>query len=237
MKKNILNVIIIFSVLFIADKTAAQIGEKGFKTTLDMTMNESGTVICEVTNKYTAAFWDNWTKMVGTNTSIINNGLRKLFPKYHLTDFKHSQDANERTNTVKFKIDGMMNVNKSGKWEAELDQKDPNITKVSGTEWLLVEGGETLKIHLPSGTKNSKVEKNSFGKAILTYPVSTGGAMSSILTYGGILIALAGVVLFIRNRMKPNIKLVVNTNKAQQQEAPPKETTSVTNITNQVSNN
>src|SRR6185503_8566713 len=105
------------------------------------------------------------------------------------------------------------------------------------TEWLLVEGGETLKIHLPSGTKNSKVEKNSFGKAMLTYPVSTGGAMTAALRYGGILIALAGVALFIRNRMKPKIKLVVNTNTAQPQEAAQKETASVTNITNQISNN
>jgi hypothetical protein len=235
--KNILNVLLAFFVILIADKSSAQIGAKGYKTTFDMTMDESGTVICEVTNKYNAAFWDTWTKVVGSNTSIINNSLRKLFPKYHLSDFKHSQDANERTNTVKFKIDGMMNVNKSGKWEAELDGKDPNITKVSNSEWLLVEeGGETMKIHLPSGTKNSKVEKNSFGKAMLTYPVSTGGGMNAILKYGGILIALLGVGLFIRNKMmKPKIKLVVNT--SQPQAATQKETTSVTNITKEISSN
>lgn len=232
MKKNIL---IAFLIILIAGKSSAQIGDKGYKTTLDMTMDESGTVLCEVTNKYNAAVWDTWTKVVGSNTSIINNSLRKLFPKYHLSDFKHSQDANERTNTVKFKIDGMMNINKSGKWEAELDQKDPNITKVSNSEWLLVEGGETLKIHLPSGTKNSKVEKNSFGKGVLTYPVSTGGAMNTALRYGGILIALAGVALFIRNRMKPKIKVVVNT--AQPQAAAQKETATVANIPNEISNN
>ncbi len=233
MKKNML---IAFLIILITDKSSAQIGEQGYKTTLDMTMDESGTVICEVTNKYNAAVWDTWTKVVGSNTSIINNGLRKLFPKYHLTDFKHSQDANERTNTVKFKIDGMMNVNKSGKWEAELDQKDPNITKVSNSEWLLVEGGETLKIHLPPGTKNSKVEKNSFGKAVLTYPVVTGGGMNAILKYGGILIALAGVGLFIRNKMtKPKIKLVVNTSQPQAQVQ--KETTTVANVPNEISNN
>jgi len=235
MKKNILNILIAFLIILIAGKSSAQIGSSGFKTTLDFTINESGSTICEVTNKYTAAYWDWWTKAVGSNTSIINNSLRKLFPKYHLSEFKHSQDPNERTNTVKFKIDGMMNINKSGKWEAELDQKDPNITKVSNTEWLLVEEGETLKMHLPPGTKNSKVEKNSFGKAVLTYPVSTGGGMTAALRYGGILIALIGVALFIRNRMKPKVKLVVNTSQAQG--VAQKETSSVSNITNQVSNN
>ena len=226
---------VIFLITLIAGQSSAQIGSSGFKTTLDFTMNESGSTICEVTNKYTASYWDWWTKAVGSNTSIINNSLRKLFPKYHLSEFKHSQDPNERTNTVKFKIDGMMNINKSGKWEAELDQKDPNITKVSNTEWLLVDEGETLKMHLPPGTKNSKIEKNSFGKAVLTYPVSTGGGMTSALRYGGILIALAGVMLFIRNRMKPKVKLVVNA--SQQQGVAQKETSSVSNITNQVSNN
>lgn len=234
MKKNIL---IVLLTILVSVYSSAQIGSKGYKSTFDFTMDKSGTVLCEVTNKYNAAVWDSWTKMVGTNTSIINNGLRKLFPKYHLSDFKHSNDPNERSNTVKFKIDGMMNINKSGKWEAELGQKDPNITKVSNTEWLLVEeGGETLKIHLPSGTKNSKVEKNSFGKAMLTYPVSTGGGMNAILKYGGILIALAGVGLFIRNKMvKPKIKLVVNTSQPPAQAQ--KEATTVANIPNEISNN
>lgn len=235
MKKNILNTLVVFLMILIAQKSYAQIGSTGYKSTFNFTMNESGSTICEVTNKYTAAYWDWWTKAVGSNPSIINNSLRKLFPKYHLSEFKHSQDPNERTNTVKFKIDGMMNINKSGKWETELDKKDPDITKVSNTEWLLVDEGVTLKIHLPPGTKNSKVEKNNFGNAVLTYPVSTGGGMTSALRYGGILIALAGVALFIRNRMKPKIKLVVNT--AQPQEAVQKETSSVSNITNQVSNN
>ena len=237
MKKNILNILGAFLIILITVKSSAQIGAKGFKSTLDMTMNESGSVICEIKYTYNAAMWDMWTKMVGSNTSIINNQLRKMFPKYHLSDFKHSQEANERSNTIKFKLDGMMNINKSGKWEAELDQKSPDITKVSGTEWLLVAEGQTMKIHLPSGTKNSKVEKNSFGKAILTYPVSTGGTMNAVLRYGGILIALAGVGLFIRNKMKPKIKVVVNT--AQPQVATQKETTTTTvaNLPNEISNN
>lgn len=235
MKKNILSFLIAILLMHFANTISAQIGSKGYKSTFDFTMDKSGTVVCEVTNKYNAAVWDSWTKMVGTNTSIINNLLRKLFPKYHLSDFKHSNDPNERTNTVKFKIDGMMNINKNGKWETELGQKDPNITKVSSTDWLLVdEGGETLKIHLPAGTKNSKVEKNSFGKAVLTYSASAGGPMNAVLRYGGILIALAGVALFIRNRVKPKINLVVNT---QAPATVQKETTPVTNIPNEISSN
>lgn len=208
MKKNIFNPLIILSLALLPGNLIAQDNTPGFKTTLDMTMNESGSVICEVTNKYTASYWDWWTKAIGSNTSIINNQLKKLFPKYHLTDFKHSQDPNERTNTVKFKIDGMMNINKNGKWQADLDQKDPNITKVSNKEWLLVDEGETLKLHLPAGTNDSKLEKNSFGKAILTYSPTSGGGMGAIMKYAGIFIALIGIGLLIRNLMSKKTKTV-----------------------------
>jgi hypothetical protein len=190
-----------FAVLFflpVAFSAAAQ--DQGFKTTLDFTIEKNGGAICEVTNKYTASYWDYWTKAVGNNTSIINNEMKKIFPKYHLSDFNHSQNANERSNTVKFRIDGMMNINKNGKWEADLGSKDPNITKVSNTEFLLIEGTQTMKIHLPSGTSDAKVEKDSFGKAMLTFSPSGGGGMGNITRYAGIALALAGIFLFIRNR-------------------------------------
>ena len=236
MKKNIFNPLIILSVTLLSGNLFAQDNSRGFKTTLDMTMTESGSTICEVTNKYTASYWDWWTKAVGSNTSIINNSLKKIFPKYHLTEFKHSQDPNERTNTVKFKIDGMMNINKNGKWEADLDKKDPNITKVSNKEWLLVdEGGETMKIHLPAGTNDSKVEKNSFGKAILTYSRTTGGGMGRILTYAGILIALAGVALLVRNLMAK--KTTSASKSGHEKVTVHKETSPSISVPNEISNN
>ncbi|MBI1341704.1 MAG: hypothetical protein GC171_02085 [Terrimonas sp.] len=175
---------------------------RGFKTTMDLSINDVGSVICEVSNKYNASYWDYFTKTVGNNTSIINNQLKKLFPKYYLSDFNHSQDANERSNTVKFKIEGMMNINKNGKWEADLERKDPNITKISDKEFMLIEEGESMKIHLPSGTHDAKVEKNSFGKAILTYTPHTGGGMGTVLRFLGIAVALAGVGLLFMNRSR-----------------------------------
>ncbi len=185
----------------------AQENQRGFKTTMDITIDNVGSGIIEVTNKYNAAYWDYFTKSVGNNTSIINNQLKKTFPKYHLSDFSHSQNANERSNTVKFKIDGMMNINKNGKWEADLERKDPDITKVSNTEFLLIDEGESLKIHLPSGTSDAKVEKNSFGKAILTYTPATGtGLMGNILRYLGIAIGLVGIWLLIKNRIAVKAK-------------------------------
>lgn len=172
------------------------------KTSIEMTVDNVGAVICEYSTKYSAAYWDNFTKTVGNNTSIIMNGLIKVFPKYHLSDFNYSQDQNERSNKVKFKIEGMMGINKDGKWEADLDRTNPDITKISEKEFLLIEEGVTLKIHLPSGTDDAKVEKNSFNKAILTYSPGSVGGSGNIMRYAGILLALAGGFLFFKNRQR-----------------------------------
>ena len=198
---------------FIAINYAVQAQENtaGYKTSVDMTVDNVGSVICEYNTKYNAAYWDNFTKTIGTNTSILMNNLIKLFPKYHLSEFNYSQDANERSNKVKFKIDGMMNINKNGKWEADLEKKNPDITKLSDKEFLLIEEGATLKIHLPPGTDDAKVEKNSFGKALLTYSPNTSSGMGNIFRYSGILIALAGAWLLFKNRKGAKTKPVLNT--------------------------
>ena len=199
MKNIIIKLLVVLVFITINNSVQAQESPAGYKTTVDMTVDNVGAVICEYNTKYNATSWDNFTKSVGSNTSILMNNLIKIFPKYHLSEFNYSQDANERSNKVKFKIDGMMNINKDGKWEADLEKKNPDITKVSDKEFLLIEEGTTLKIHLPSGTDDAKVEKNSFGKALLTYSPSTSGGMGNILRYLGILVVLAGGWLLFKN--------------------------------------
>lgn len=181
----------------------------GMKTTIDITIDDKGGAICQYSSKYNAAMWDNFQQTTGKNTSILKNQLIRTFPKYVLSDFSYTQDDNERTNKVKFKIDGMMVVNQNGKWTADLDQKDPDITKVSETEFLLMQDGNTLKIHLPAGTTGAKVEKDSFGKAQLTYPATEGGMMGNIFLYIGIAAILGGSFLVYRNRnTKPAMRTI-----------------------------
>lgn len=191
-----------FSLLSLALK--AQDGVP-IKITTDITIDKIGNAMCEFKTKYNAMYWDNFLKTVGSNTSILKNQLIKAFPKYELTDFKYSQDADDRTNSIQFKMLGVMNINKDGKWSTDLDQKNPDITKLSEKDFLLVEDGNSMKIHLPEGTTDAKIEKNNFGKAVLTYPADLRGPMGNWPLYLGLGMLVAGGFLLFRNMQKQRV--------------------------------
>lgn len=211
--------------------------DQGYKTSIDMTMDEVGAVNCEFSTKYNAAAWDNFTRTIGNNTSILKNMLIRTFPKYILSDFNYSQDAGERTNNMKFKIDGMLRINKNGRWMADLEKKDPDITKISDREFLLLFEGNTMKIHLPEGTSDAKIEKDTFGKALLTYPAEETGMTWKILIFLGIALALAGGFLLYRNlkaqKSAPALRTVYETENNYKDLPSTNQTKGITGQTNQ----
>lgn len=186
---------------------------KGYKINIEMTTDEKGDAAVNVTIKYNAQTWDMVKQTHGADASVLKNIWRKEFPKYELTEFDIKPDDAERTSISKFKILGMLKVDENGKWIASLDQKNPDITKISDNQFLLVDAttAQTLKINLPKSATDAKVEKDSFGKAILTYnaPVSGGGA-GNIIKYLGFLVAAGGIFMFFKNRGF-NTMLVKNT--------------------------
>ena len=175
------------------------------KITTDITIDKVGNAVCEFKTKYNAIYWDNFLKTVGGNTSILKNQLIKAFPKYELRDFKYSQDADDRTNSITFKMLGVMSVDKNGKWTTDLDQKNPDITKLSDKDFLLIEDGNSMKIHLPEGTADAKIEKDTFGQAVLTYPADLSGPMGNWPLYLGLGMLVAGIFLLFRNMQKKQI--------------------------------
>jgi len=169
------------------------------KTSIDITIDDLGAAVCVYSTKYDAASWDNFLRMVGNNTSLIKNNLIRTFPKYVLSDFKYDQNTDDRTNKITFKIDGFMMVNNNGKWMADLEGKNPDITKLTDTDFLLVTEGATMKLHVPPGTEGAKVEKDNFGKAFLTFPAKDMGSGGGIFMYLGIGLAALGGFLLYRN--------------------------------------
>lgn len=184
-------------------KMNAQESSKGYKETLEMNADEKGDLTVITNIKYNAATWDYIKQQHGTDPSVLKNNIKRQFPKYVVADFDIKNDDMERTSTIKFKILGSIKVNENGKWMAELDSKNPDITKLSETQFLMVdeENAQTSKINLPKSASDAKIEKDSFGKAILTYnaPVS-GGGMGNMIQYLGILVAAAGGFLFYKNK-------------------------------------
>jgi hypothetical protein len=206
-KYNFIITIITGTLLLLQQDIKAQ-QETPVKTNLQITADEVGDAVCEMQNKYTAAAWDIFTRTVGTNTSILKNEIIKVFPKNELTNFEYSQDSDDRTNTVKFKVLGLMQIDKNGNWTADLDKKNPDITKVSETTFLLIENGNTLKINLPSGTSGAKITKDSLGEAYITYPANEGGGKGMIFMGLGVLVMGLGGFMLYRNMRHPAIRTI-----------------------------
>ncbi|MBS1511940.1 MAG: hypothetical protein JST86_13920 [Bacteroidetes bacterium] len=190
------------ALVFSGMQVTAQENSKPYKMTLELAADEKGDAAMTVTVKYNASLWDDLKTTHGVDPSVLKNQWKRAYPKYELTDFNISTVDQDRTSISKFKIQGFLKVNENGKWVAELDQKDPDITKITDNQFLLVDQdlGQSMKIMLPSSASNAKVDKDNFGKSILTYdaPVA-GGGLSKIIMYLGIAVAAFGGFLFFMN--------------------------------------
>jgi hypothetical protein len=207
-----------FLLLLLCSSTTvmAQESAKGYKENLEMNIDEKGDISVATNIKYNAATWDYIKQAHGTDPSVLKNNIKRQFPKFVVTDFDIKNDDMERTSTIKFKIQGSIKVNENGKWVAELDSKNPDITKLSETQFLLVDetNAQTSKINLPKSASNTKVDKDSFGKAILTYNAPfNGGSLGTIIKYLGILLAAAGVFLLYKNRKLHTLAVSERNNK------------------------
>jgi len=198
---NIKQLVILLFIFCVAIKSNAQ--DKGYKINMEMTTDEKGDAAINVVIKYNAQNWDVVKSNHGTDASVLKNIWKKEFPKYQLTEFDIKTDDMERTSTSKFKILGMLKVDANGKWIASLDQKSPDITKISDNQFMLVDEAtaQTLKINLPKSASGAKVENDAFGKAVLTYTAPMpGGGIGNAIKYLGFAVIAGGIFLFFKNR-------------------------------------
>lgn len=217
MKKIIFKIFlwfILFQSLFLTSQSQEVL--HGVKQIFDITMDDIGNATVEVSMTLNAAQWDGYKRNVGNNTSILKREMEKALPKYYLSDFNYTEDQMERSYKMKFKVLGLSVLNSNGNWVSDLESKNPDVTKLSDREFVMTQDinnngmliQQTQKLHLPSNASGAKIEKDSFGKAVMTY--STGsGWMPRIITYGGILLALAGCWMFYNNQQAPKNNLRV----------------------------
>jgi hypothetical protein len=186
-------------------QSQAQEVVKGLKQKFDITIDDLGNANIEVSMKLNAEAWENFKRNVGNNQSILKREIEKSVPKYYLTDFAYSEDAMERTYTLKMKALGLCKLNKDGKWQADIEAKNPDITKLSDNEFVMNEDilangqliQQTQKLHLPSAASGAKVEKDSFGNAIVTYKTGLGWG-HKLASYLGVALLLGGIGLGTR---------------------------------------
>lgn len=205
---------VVFCFLLISAAAAQEV--KGLKQIFDYHVDDLGNAVVEVSMKLNASQWDMFKRNIGNNTSIMKREIEKALPKFYLTDFNYSEDAMNRSYKLKFKALGLASVNGNGRWEAKLESKDPDITKLSDREFVIntdmMSNGmliqQTQKIHLPESVSDARVEKDSFGKAVMTYSAG-GSTMSKASMIGGIILILLGAALFYKNSRPPKNQLRV----------------------------
>lgn len=203
-------------VLFIHNSQAQQIVD-GLKQVIDVNMDDKGNAEFIVSMKLNASQWDNYKRSaISNNNSILKKEMERALPKYYLTDFKFSEDQMERSYKASFNVLGFGTLGKGGKWETMLETKNPDVTKLSDREFVITQNmttngafiNQTQKLHLPTSASNAKIEKNSFGNSVLTYSTSIG-LIPKLITYGGVLLILAGGYIIYRNGQKKSNKLTV----------------------------
>lgn len=206
MKKILVQLLLYFTCILFHSLVYSQEIYQGLKQTVNMTIDNLGNADMDVYMNLNAAQWDNFKKNIGNNVSLLKRSMERAMPKEYLTDFNYTEQAMDRSYHIKFKALGICSMNKDGVWEAKLDTKKPDITKVSDNAFLMTEDvltngvlvQQTIKLFLPTVAKGAKVEKDSFGKAEITY--TTGqNLMSKAVTGLGVFLLLLGCWFFYKS--------------------------------------
>lgn len=190
--------------LFLGTSTGfSQVEEaRGLKQVFEIQLDELGNATISFTSKLNASQWAVYQQNLGGNSASLKREIVKSMPKYHLSDFEYSEESLERTFTLKMKATAVSSLTRQGRWKAELDGKDPDIMQVNDRQFRLdvnyISEGQLLDqstyIHLPKGVKDAKIEKDSFGNAILTYRLKNPSSSPILPALGGLFIIGGGLV-------------------------------------------
>lgn len=178
------------------------------KVNITMDVDNIGDGHFEMSKSYNAAQWDNFERIYGSNAAdMLKREMERSLPSWYLENWKYKDDGVEHTWTLSFDALGVATINDDGNWVVNLDQKKPDITKMSDRNYAMtntytsygVLTQELWKINLPGGASNIVQDKDAFGKAIFTFEMSPGhGAAHMIFLIAGILLIAAGAVAYFK---------------------------------------
>lgn len=203
--------------------TLAQEVVKGMQQDMKVKFDDKGNAHISVSMELNASQWDMFKRNVGGNTAYLKRQMEKGLPKFFLDDFKYSEESMDRKYTLEFEAYGVVSQDRHGKWRAELDAEDPDINKISDQEFELEVNYATngalieqrQRIFLPANATDSKIEKDSFGKAILTYKIGDS-SMDRILFFLGLALIAGGGLLMYFNFRPPSGKTLTKPSKKDQ---------------------
>ena len=172
---------------------------------IDMKIDRMGDAQMEFRMKMTAAQWLNYkNSMAAQNANIFMRDLERNMSGVILENFKNELNENTRSSVNTITARNMATYKGDGKWELRLDMKDPNITQISDHIYLLAgnlltDSGlaqQLQKIFFPDRATNVKLDTDTYGNAMFTYTLNVEKSSISILLILGILLCVAGVVMY-----------------------------------------
>ncbi len=207
------------------------------KQTVTIDIDNYGDGHISITRFYNASRWENYINIYGTNAlDLLKREEERSLPGWYLQNWSYKDDGAEHTWTLSFDALGIAKIDENGNWVLDLDQKKPDITKISDHNFALTTTFNSYgnlmetfwKINFPSGAANVNPDKDAFGKAIFTYEMTPGGKAGHFLfIIFGILLVASGVVFYLkpdvlkfgkREKVKPFT--VVSAQQAAAQEPP-----------------
>jgi len=178
------------------------------KENIDVDINNIGDGHFTMSMTFNASQWENYTRNVGSNAGDYwKRQMQRTLPSYYLENWSYKDDPMSRTWTLSFDALGIARINDDGNWVVDLDQKKPDITKLTDHNYALTNtitsGGmltqELWKINLPGAAGNITQDKDAFGKAIFTFEMTPGHAGLRILyLIAGVLLIAAGAVAYLK---------------------------------------
>jgi len=205
MKKTYLFIIAILFASYSTIKAQEQVDL--LKENVVFNIDNFGDAHVETSWTFNASQWDNFKKIMGTNEDMLKRSMERSLPAYFLQNFKYKEDAMNRSYTLSFDALGLAKVNDNGNWEVDMDQKNPDVTKISDKNYAMTatfnSGGtlvqELIKLNIPDGASDITQSKDAFGKAIFVYTLTPAHKKLSFLFLAlGILLIAGGVVLYLK---------------------------------------
>ena len=178
------------------------------KQTVTIDIDNYGDGHITINMAYNASQWENFTNIYGSNAlDLLKRQEERSLPGWYLQNWSYKDDGAEHTWTLSFDALGIANIDDNGNWVFDIDQKKPDITKMSDHNYAMTTTYnsygvliQTLwKINFPASAANVNPDKDAFGKAIFTYEMTPGGKAGHFLfIVFGILLVASGVVLYLK---------------------------------------
>lgn len=186
------------TLIFIVPVFALAQSAQPLKQKMEMRIDSIGNAKITVSMTMNAQQWQMWLQSMGNNPALLKRGIERELPAYFLDDFNLEKNDMERSFTLSLKAYGVTRVNKKGRWIVDTEQKDPEVTKLTDNQYMMMYTDlstglqQTQIIQFPSAAENIEIEKDSFGKTQFIFDMDTRTGGPGYTLWAGIALVVAG---------------------------------------------